>query len=133
MYNVMQRVEIDQKIKCDICHSDLLNVSNIKFTGKTFEEDRCHNEEYICRNCKSPFIISFPIFDKEGHIEPRVFSEDLNDLEDDWRKRFTPAQKKLIEDHLRTCLKCQQSVDEETLQNTFLKIAFQKLRKVKEV
>jgi hypothetical protein len=115
-----QKVNIGRpKELCVKCGTNILNVSNFKYTGK-FTSDTDYREELCtCRKCDKPFIIRYDLFDKKGHIFSRVFTGDVNDPKHQWHDNLTEAQKEKISKHLEGCELCQTRLSEEILSDAW--------------
>ena len=110
----------NEKASCSSCEIDILDIANIAYEGKAKIDPRYREELCHCRNCGTKFIIHYDFFDKDGHIYPRVFSEDINNPNFHWQDLLVPEQIKEISDHLVSCKICQDSLSEEILNDAWL-------------
>ena len=116
----ISRVEVySDKVSCKGCGHNILDITNIKYAGETRSYERYTEELCECRNCGEKFIIRYNIFDKKGHIEPKIFMSDVNDLKHNWQDNLTKKQLKAVEEHLRSCGECQDTLNEELLDNAW--------------
>lgn len=130
MQGNLQVVNIDDRSKkCRNCGADILNISNFSFEKEIKAEPLFWEELCKCTRCGIQFILHYNIFDKNGHIQSRVFFEDLNDPEYNWQDHLTPDQKRIIEEHLRSCQECCDSLSQEQLLDAWLKDILSNLRK----
>ena len=115
-----QRVNIGKSREgCRKCGTNLLDVSNFRYTeefvsGPTYREELC-----ICKTCNTPFVLRYELFDKKGHVYSRVFTEDVNDPQHNWQDNLTEEQKKLISEHLETCEVCKDRLSNEILSDAW--------------
>jgi len=119
----------DNKVPCEVCGSNLVDVVNFTFDKKgetqaTFFEEKC-----LCKHCHTPFILHYDIFDPEGHIMPRVFVEDINDEKYSWQDPLTPEQKEAVSKHIAHCSTCLDQLSQEMLTDAWLKSYITTLRK----
>jgi hypothetical protein len=118
----------DQAI-CEHCGSNISDIINFLYANRT-EAHALYSDEYcICKKCKSTFIIRYDIFDPEGHIYSRVFSEDINDATYRWQDHLTVDQKNVIAEHLKECVVCHNRLSQEILTDAWLKSIIEDLRK----
>jgi hypothetical protein len=116
----MQRVHINQeRAKCAVCGSNLLEITNFKYAGKTLTEPTHSDEVCICRICRTQFLLRYDFFDEDGHINPYTFSEDANDPEYNWQDNLTDEQRKIIASHLQECPVCQDRLSEQILKDAW--------------
>ena len=116
----MQLIHISEvDIKCHKCGIDITDIANLYYDGITLNENTFREEKCRCRNCDTPFLLHYNLFDKNGHINQRVFSEDVNDPSYDWMELLSGGQKRFIEKHLHDCQLCQDSLVKEQLSNAW--------------
>ena len=103
----LQKINItEDNAFCKSCRANLLDIGNIKFIKNSISGSNFSEELYLCRHCNQEFIIRYELFDKEGHIQRSVFSEDPNDPKFNWPDLLTAEQKLAISDHLKSCDTC---------------------------
>lgn len=100
---------------CDMCGSNITELNAHRFTGRVEDTAEYHREYCTCKACHTTFILEYPIFDPEGHINPIILSEDVNDPEVRWTDSLTNEQKKVVISHLKSCIICKERITEETL------------------
>ena len=111
----LQKINIiDTKAICNEC-GNILELGNFTYSGISKDSSTFREEKCICNQCKTPFIIRYDIFDSEGHIYPRVFSEDPNDHSYNWQDNLTQEQKESIAGHLKDCQICNSRLSNENL------------------
>lgn len=116
----MQKINISQKEAfCIKCGANLLDVRNIRWLKKNILKPTFREELFQCRKCNAEFIIHYNLFDKNGHINPRAFTEDINDSSYNWQDNLSSEQKELIEKHLKNCSICCQRFDTENLNDAW--------------
>jgi len=116
----IQKVNIsDENAFCDKCGTNILDISNFRYAGKTFIGPTYSEELCECRKCGGQFLIRYDFFDKDGHIRAETFSGDWNNAEYNWFDKLSTEQKAVIGDHLRRCPACQDLLDEETLNDAW--------------
>lgn len=104
---------IDEHAVCIKCKAKIFD--DFKFTGKMILEPTFREELCVCGNCEAEFIIHYDLFDKNGHIEPRIFTGDVNDPKYNWQDSLSDEQKKVIAIHLRGCEECKNRLADEIL------------------
>jgi hypothetical protein len=118
---MMQRINISQEeARCENCGTDLLDIRNIKYTEKAINKPTYREEFCLCKKCGDTFILHYDIFDKEGHVEPRVFSGDINNPEYNWPDNLTQEQRDTINEHLKICSICVGRADDELLSDAWM-------------
>jgi hypothetical protein len=127
----IQIVDINKdQVPCQGCGVNIVDVANFTFDGEIFSEPRYREEKCKCRNCGASFILHYDLFDVEGHIHSRVFSEDINSPSYHWPEALADNQKQTITGHLKDCKVCQDRLDQEILTDAWLKDIMDQLRKV---
>jgi hypothetical protein len=101
-------------IICSSCKNPLL-LGHFTYSGKAINTSYSRNEYYVCNHCKTKFILLHEYFDDEGHIIPKVFSNDPNDKTKNWQDLLSKEQREKISKHLSKCKKCQEALENETL------------------
>lgn len=115
-----QKINIAQEnAVCIKCKANLLDIRNIRWLQKDVLGPTFREELFQCRSCGSEFVIRYDLFDKEGHVDPRAFTEDINDPSYNWQDNLSPEQKKLVEDHLKECEICRDRLIEENLNDAW--------------
>ena len=109
-----------EKEPCSKCGADILDIVNIAYEGKAKTDPKYRDELCHCRNCGTKFIIHYDLFDKDGHIYSRVFSEDINNPKFHWQDLLVKDQIDAISAHLASCKICQDSLSEEILSDAWL-------------
>lgn len=110
----------EEEALCKKCGADIMDIKNIAYDGKykvdpKYREELCH-----CKSCNTKFIMHYDIFDKNGHVCSRVFSEDINNPEFHWQDLYTDVQVKGIIAHMVSCKICQDKLSEEILNDAWL-------------
>ena len=128
--NDVQIVNINKDVEpCKQCGANLVDIINIKYMDKV-ENTATYIEEYCqCKQCKSAFILHYDLFDADGHLYSRVFTEDINNPENNWQDNLTEEQRNIIAQHLKSCKICIDRLDNETLLDTWLKAFIKELKK----
>jgi uncharacterized protein with PIN domain len=98
---------------CTKCGKSLLDITNIKFIKDSVSSARFQEELYICRSCGTEFIIRYDLFDSDGHINQRVFTDDPNDPKYNWPDILNQSQRDEIAKHLKDCKICNGRLDDE--------------------
>jgi len=112
----IQKINIaDQHASCQVCGADITDINNFHYAGKTNMETLWFEELCVCLNCGTQFLIHYDIFNSDGHINPRTFTGDVNNLEYNWQDNLTDEQKSLIAKHLHECPACCDRLSEEQL------------------
>ena len=106
---------------CQKCGANLVDVANFKYMGKadtmaTYIEEHCQ-----CKQCKSDFILHYDLFDASGHVYSKVFTEDINNPNNNWQDNLTEDQRKIISQHLKSCKICIDRLEQEILTDAWLK------------
>lgn len=120
-------INID-KAPCVVCGSNLVDVNNFSFKEKGDIKATYFEEQCLCKNCHTPFVLHYDIFDEDGHILSRVFVEDINDETYDWQDPLEPTQKEAICKHLENCPTCLDRLSQEMLTDAWLKSFITDLR-----
>ena len=124
-----QIVDINEDIVlCDHCGTNLIDVANYTFDGNTVSESYYWDETCTCKGCNSKFILRYNIFDKEGHIYPSIFSEDINNPEYNWQEILNDIQKEVITEHLTDCEVCRDRLSQEMLSDAWFKDFIESIR-----
>jgi len=118
---------------CKRCGSNIIDIANFSFDGEIISEPTYREEKCRCRHCSAPFLLHYDFFDADGHIHPRVFSEDINNPLYHWSEILADNQKKVISEHLRDCKICQDRLDQELLTDAWLRDFMEQLRNAKKV
>jgi len=125
-----QIVDINKDtVLCDSCGANIVDVANFVFDGEIISEPTYREEKCKCQHCNVSFILHYDLFDEEGHIHSRVFSEDINNPSYHWPEALTENQKQSIVEHLKGCKICQNRLDQEILTDAWLKDIMNQLRK----
>ena len=126
----LQIIEADTIKLCRGCKREInvLSLLQFKYLGKQLFESRYLDELMQCRHCKTNFIIRWNLFDKDGHILSRVFSEDPNDLNVSWMDSLSESQKKEIANHMSNCIICQNKLNESQLETAQFSALLNRLR-----
>jgi hypothetical protein len=125
-----QIVNINQKsAPCQQCGSNLIEITNFSYAGETTSTSAAREELCKCKNCGSTFILHYDLFDSEGHIYSKVFTEDVNNPSYNWQDSLTEDQKKAIAGHLQHCSVCVDRLSHELLTDAWLKSFITNLRK----
>jgi len=128
----IQTIKFNESTKiCSRCHSDL-SLDNIIYLGQKWSEPTYWDELHKCSECEQLFFLRHGIFDRKGHIQRYVFSEDINDPDYNWTDNLSASQKLTIAKHLDTCSICKEHHFAEFLSDIKLKRFFQKERKKRE-
>ena len=128
----IQIVDINKDtVPCESCGVNIADVANFTFDGQVVSESRYREEKCKCRHCNASFILHYDLFDEEGHINIHSgsFSEDINNPNYHWPEALTENQKQTISDHLRDCKICQDRLDQEILNDAWLKDLMNQIRK----
>jgi len=113
----LQTVDIgDESALCSVCKTPIMDMEFV-YDNKAFDTPIAHDELCKCKKCGTQFILHFELFDPEGHILPRVFTEDINNLDYSWQDLLTEDQKEVVADHLEMCQECQSRLTAEILSN----------------
>ena len=127
----MQTIEIyDENASCDSCGHSLADILNIVFEKEWKSDNRSRKEKCHCKNCGTPFILNYELFDKNGHIYSQIFSGDVNNPNFSWPELLTEEQRKEIADHLISCKECQKRLTEEMLADAWLAEVLENMRKI---
>ena len=114
---------------CESCGANIVDVANFIYDGEAISEATYREEKCKCRQCGRPFILHYDLFDLDGHIQSRVFSEDINNPSYHWPEILSDSQKQAVADHLKDCKICQDRLDTELLTDAWLKGIMSQLRK----
>lgn len=116
----LQKVNISEDhAYCTKCNADILDIINFRFTGKVTLEPTFREELCECLHCGTRFVIHYDLFDKNGHVEPRIFTGDVNDPKYNWQDSLSDEQKTLIADHLHECEECRERLADEMLSDAW--------------
>lgn len=116
----LQRVDVSKnKAFCDKCGASILDITNFEYLGRTKNEPRFKEETCACKHCRTKFILIYHLFTPQEHVNPLVFSEDINDADYNWQDNLTDKQKQEIAAHLRQCSLCYEKLDEERLADSW--------------
>jgi hypothetical protein len=114
------KINIDQeKGTCIICGANILDIANIAYDGEYKMDPRYREELCHCRSCNTKFIIHYDLFDAEGHVCSRVFSEDINNRDFKWQDLLNKEQLDGIAKHLESCDVCKDRLSEEMLSDAW--------------
>ena len=113
MQNKPQKININEPATCLNCGADIHDITNIRYAEKYVTGPKFREELNFCKKCGTEFILRYDLFDHEGHIHPRVFSEDPNDPKYNWTDLLTDEQKKVIAEHLKDCPVCNKRLMEQ--------------------
>ena len=114
----LQKVNIaDEQAACSNCGANILDIANFRYAEKCETGPRFREEVNVCKKCGTEFILRYDLFDEEGHIHPRVFSDDPNDPKYNWQDLLTQEQKDTIAAHLKDCQICNDRLTDEQLDN----------------
>jgi hypothetical protein len=117
-----QTVDINlSSVPCDHCGSDLIDVANFMYDGETVSTATVREEHCKCKKCGTPFILHYDLFDPEGHVYAKVFTEDINNRDYNWQDSLTEDQKVKISEHLEHCPICIDRLSHETLTDAWLR------------
>lgn len=118
----LQIVDINKDVvKCEVCGANIVDLVNFIYENKS-ESTAYDRREYCrCRQCHTPFILYYEMFDSEGHIYPSIFTEDINNPSCNWPDNLTEEQKEVVSAHLETCKICMDRLSQELLTDAWLK------------
>jgi len=120
-------VEVSEDLaQCRNCGANIIDIKNFKYAGETRAAATFTEELYMCRHCKTKFIIRYELFDSDGHINSKTFSSDINSPENQWQDNLTDEQKRLVTKHLKKCPECKERLDEELLRDAWFSSMFKK-------
>lgn len=120
MHRQLQKINITEAhAACRVCGTDIMELNNFRYAGKTITEPRFFEELCVCLGCNATFLIHYDIFDRAGHINPRTFTGDVNNPDYNWQDSLTDAQKNLIAEHLSFCPVCRDRLSEEILSDAW--------------
>ena len=126
-----QIININQEsAPCQQCGSNLIDITNFSYDGQTVSTASIREELCRCKKCGTLFTLHYDLFDPEGHIYSKVFTEDINNSSYNWQDSLTEDQKKAIADHLQNCPICVDRLSHEMLTDAWLKSFITTLRKV---
>ena len=111
---------IKNKERCKRCGTNILDIANFKYSNKFFSTPNYREELCECKNCGTPFILRYNLFDEDGHVYRRVFSGDINNPKYNWQDNLTEEQIKTIAEHLESCQICARRLSEEMLSDAWL-------------
>lgn len=130
MQTKIQVVDINKnEAPCAKCGANLIDISNFVYDGKSNARPTYIEELCKCRKCNTQFIMHYDIFDSEGHIYSKIFTEDINNEEYSWQDALTEEQKKKVSEHLKYCNECLDRLSQEMLTDAWLKSFITHLRK----
>jgi uncharacterized protein with PIN domain len=110
----LQKINIsDEFAVCSNCGANILDIANFKYEEKCETGPKYREEVNSCKKCGTQFILRYDLFDQDGHIHPRVFSEDPNDPKYNWTDILTKEQKEVIATHLKDCPICNKRLESE--------------------
>ena len=116
----LHKVNINQESDaCKTCGANILDIANIAYDGEHKMDPRYREELCHCRACGTKFIIHYDLFDPEGHVYARVFSEDINNREFKWQDLLNKEQLDGIASHLGSCEICKDRLSEEMLNDAW--------------
>jgi len=111
-----QTININEdSVPCINCGINIADIENFTYEGKFLSEPLYRKELCRCKKCTSLFILHYDLFDMEGHIFARVFSEDINNPSYNWQELLSEKQKNAISDHLLKCHICRERLSQEIL------------------
>lgn len=114
--------------RCKGCGANITDVANFTFTEEVYSEPTYREEVCKCKHCGTSFLLHYDIFDSEGHVFTRVFSEDINNPDYHWPEALTDSQKKLVSEHLESCIICQDRLENDLLTDVWLKSIITQLK-----
>jgi hypothetical protein len=118
----MQIINInDNDATCKQCGTNIVDIANFIFSGEV--EEHCK-----CNHCHTNFLLHYDIFDPSGHIDSKIFTEDINNANYNWQDSLTEDQKKVVSDHLAGCPECLDRLSQEMLTDAWLKSFIKALR-----
>jgi hypothetical protein len=125
-----QIVSIDlNDAPCKNCGANLIDIANYAYDGKTETTATVREEHCKCKKCGTSFILHYDLFDEEGHIYSKVFTEDVNNPSYNWQDALTEDQKSVISEHLKGCSICVDRLSMENLTDAWLRDFINMLRK----
>jgi len=107
----------DNEARCPCCGNRLMEELSFRYLDYEYGTATERRELNCCRVCGTAFMIHYSLFMSDGHISRFVYIEDVNDDQDHWIDRLTDEQKTAISEHLMSCQKCRQALDDEILSN----------------
>jgi len=125
----MQLVDINKENHCDTCGASITHIPNFKYAGTFTTGATYRNEECVCTQCGTHFIMHYELFDPEGHIYSKVFTGDINNLNYNWQELLTKEQLDVIARHLSECTVCQDRLSEEILTDAWFSDFLNQIRK----
>jgi transcription elongation factor Elf1 len=126
----MQIVDINEAtVPCVICGSNLIDITNFMYDGQTTSTATYREERCKCKQCGTLFILHYNLFDENGHVYSKVFTEDINNPTYNWQDALTEEQKAKISEHLQHCEICVDRLSHEILTDAWLKGFINDLRK----
>ena len=126
----LQHININQTIApCEKCGADITDIANFAFDGEISSEPLYREEKCKCKQSENTFILHYDLFDSDGHIFSRVFTEDVNNPFYNWQDVLSDSQKKAISEHLKACKICQERLSQEILDDAWFSNFLNTLRK----
>jgi hypothetical protein len=101
------------------CRLNLAELGNFEFVANYSSSERSKEEYCACKRCGEGFLLHYDFFDSEGHIQPFVFGQDINDPMYNWQNALTPEQVATVEQHLKGCNDCSRLLNEEMLSDAW--------------
>jgi uncharacterized protein with PIN domain len=97
--------------KCSVCGSDINDIANFVYNNVTVSEPTYREELCKCRKCGTLFTMHYDLFDADGHIYSRVFTEDTNDPDYKWSDILSKNQLDMIIKHITKCQICKDRLE----------------------
>ena len=119
-WETLQKINInDEKAECVHCKGSLSRLGDFTYAGERVNSPTHTDELCRCKKCSTVFVMHYDLIDADGHIMPQVFVEDVNNSSYNWQDILDENQKKAIAEHLESCKKCQDLLNEELLTNAW--------------
>lgn len=120
MPNNLQKVNIAKtRAYCEKCGSNILDITKFHYGGRTRNTSTYREEVCTCNKCGTNFILHYDIFTEKGHINPKIFTGDINDPEYNWQDSLSKTQKEAVATHLKKCTICSEKLHEEILSDAW--------------
>jgi hypothetical protein len=110
---------LTKKVFCRICQNDLTQLGHFEYLQLTDDTPVYKDEHCTCNRCGTEFLLRYELFTPQKHINPLVFSQDINDPTFNWQDQFTKEQLHEIQAHLKTCKRCSNILEEELLSDAW--------------
>ena len=129
-WDLLQHVDVSkEEVLCQKCEADILDMANFTYAEKYVAKPTYWEELCKCKVCGTLFVMHYDIFDPEGHVYPRVFTEDINNPDYKWQDTLTDEQKRNLSEHLEACHICKERLSAEMLSDAWLGSFMENLRK----